>query len=112
MYLRNALQLTLTSALLSSPSTSPNSPSSPAETPELSQEQTQPGYSPNTPSTVSGIPHFGQKYAALNLDLINGLVGDVNETEAGKRWIDATASWITAYLSHSILFPISPLTTE
>merc|ERR1712187_458013 len=49
-----------------------------------------------TPSTVSGIPHFGQKYAALNLDLINGLVGDVNETEAGKRWIDATASWITA----------------
>ncbi|OJJ79790.1 uncharacterized protein ASPGLDRAFT_180330 [Aspergillus glaucus CBS 516.65] len=89
MYLKKALQLSLASTLL--PPTPLNSPS-----PSISANAEEPGYSPNTPSTVSGTPHFGQNYAVLNLDLINGLVGNVNETDVGKRWINATANWINA----------------
>lgn len=93
MYLKKALQLSLASTLL--PPTPLNSPS-----PSISANAEESGYSPNTPSTVSGTPHFGQNYAVLNLDLINGLVGNVNETDVGKRWINATANWINAYPFH------------
>ena len=96
MYLKSALQLSLTSTLL--PLTPLNS-TSPSTSP-TPQSNTEPGYSINTPSTVSGTPHFGQNYAVLNLDLIDGLVSNVNETDAGKIWINATANWINAYASH------------
>lgn len=37
---------------------------------------------------------FGCHYAVLNLDLINGLVGGVEGTPAGEKWIRNTADWI------------------
>lgn len=39
---------------------------------------------------------FGQNYAVLNLDLINGLVAPLASDPAGKAFIDNTASWIDA----------------
>jgi hypothetical protein len=39
---------------------------------------------------------FGTHYAVLNLDLINGLVGIINTTAAGKAFINNTATWIGA----------------
>lgn len=39
---------------------------------------------------------FGRNYAVLNLDMITGLVGYVNETAAGKAWIHSVALWINA----------------
>lgn len=93
MYLKTALQLSLASILI--PPTPPNSPAS--STSLIPVSNAEPGYSPNTPSTLSGTPHFGQNYAVLNLDLINGLVGNVNETDAGKKWVNATSSWIHSY---------------
>lgn len=98
MYLRNALQLSLASTLLPPTPLNPPSPS----TSLIPQSNAEPGYSPNTPSTITGTPHFGQNYAVLNLDLINGLVGNVNETDAGRRWINTTSSWIHAYHSHTL----------
>jgi nicotinamidase-related amidase len=59
--------------------------------------QRAPGYFTN----FSSIPNndtfsFGQHYAVLNLDLINGLVASVASTSEGKTWINNTATWINA----------------
>lgn len=56
------------------------------------------GYSTTTPSTVinSSTLSFGSNYAVLNLDLINALVGSVNNTSQGQVWIKNTAKWIKA----------------
>lgn len=59
--------------------------------------QTAPGYFTN----FSSIPNnttfsFGQHYAVLNLDLINGLVGSISSTSEGIAWINSTATWINA----------------
>ncbi|QDS76959.1 hypothetical protein FKW77_005332 [Venturia effusa] len=56
-----------------------------------------PGYFTN----FSSIPNndtfsFGQHYAVLNLDLINGLVGSISSTPEGSAWINNTATWINA----------------
>lgn len=53
-------------------------------------------------STISNASFsFGQHYAVLNLDLINALVGGVNETAAGKAFISNTAKWIDAVHAQS-----------
>lgn len=44
---------------------------------------------------------FGQHYAILNLDLINGLVSSVASTDAGKAFIFNTARWIDAVHAQS-----------
>ncbi|QIW99127.1 hypothetical protein AMS68_004645 [Peltaster fructicola] len=47
------------------------------------------------PSTVSGNTlSFGQHYAVLNLDLINGLVGSVASSTQGQAFIKNTRAWI------------------
>jgi len=56
-----------------------------------------PGYTSNLPSNVSNASFsFGYHLAVLNLDLINGLVGSVNNTTAGRSFINNTATWINA----------------
>jgi hypothetical protein len=37
---------------------------------------------------------FGDRYAVLNLDLINGIVGSVNTTEQGQSFINSTVDWV------------------
>ena len=71
----------------------------------IAQNASSPGYNGYPDPIASTIAaneslSFGQHYAVLNLDLINGLVGNVNETDVGKRWINATANWINAYPFH------------
>jgi len=39
---------------------------------------------------------FGSHYAVLNLDMITGIVGYVENTAAGKAWINSCALWINA----------------
>lgn len=39
---------------------------------------------------------FGRRYAVLNLDLINAIVGGVAETPQGEAFISNTAQWIDA----------------
>lgn len=65
----------------------------------LSQDSTSsPGYDSNIPSTVTNSSFsFGHHYAVLNLDMINGLVASVENSNAGKNWIQNTAKWIDAY---------------
>ncbi|KAE9982440.1 hypothetical protein BLS_006020 [Venturia inaequalis] len=63
----------------------------------VTAQTTAPGYFTN----FSSIPNnytfsFGQRYAVLNLDLINGLVGSVSSTSEGAAWINSTATWINA----------------
>lgn len=54
-----------------------------------------PKHGSNIPSAVTNSSFsFGQHYAVLNLDMINGLVSNVNNTEAGNKWISNTANWI------------------
>lgn len=58
-----------------------------------------PGYDDGSiPSTVAAGTKlsFGKHYAVLNLDLINGLVGNVNSTSQGKKFISSVAKWIDA----------------
>ncbi len=66
----------------------------------LAQSATKPGYDcyPHCiASTVSNDSlSFGQHYAVLNLDLINGIVGSVEDLPAGKAFINNTAKWINA----------------
>ena len=50
---------------------------------------------------------FGQRYAVLNLDMINGIVGSINGTEAGQEWINKTSGWVQAVQQHQ---PSPPLT--
>jgi hypothetical protein len=44
---------------------------------------------------------FGSRYAILNLDLINGIVGSFNTTPAGQAFINSTSQWIDAVQSKS-----------
>ncbi|KAK5165546.1 uncharacterized protein LTR77_009075 [Saxophila tyrrhenica] len=71
----------------------------------LAQSSGKPGYDcyPHCiASTVSNNSlSFGRHYAVLNLDLINGIVGGVENTTAGKAWIDSTANWIDAVHSQN-----------
>lgn len=39
---------------------------------------------------------FGRHYAVLNLDLTSGLVGSMNKTTQGQKFIKSTATWINA----------------
>lgn len=49
------------------------------------------------PSTVTtNNLTFGQHYAVLNLDLINGIVGSVTGTSQGQAFINNTQAWINA----------------
>lgn len=41
----------------------------------------------------------------LNLDLIDGLVANLNTTRSGQLWIDNVANWIDAY----VLFDLEEL---
>ena len=45
---------------------------------------------------------FGKHYAVLNLDLLNGVIATVNTTQAGKDFINSTATWIDAYVSFGV----------
>ncbi|KAK3707497.1 hypothetical protein LTR37_012139 [Vermiconidia calcicola] len=65
------------------------------------QESTRPGYNCHPTCIQPTIPrnrqfNFGRHYAVLNLDLINGIVGGVEETAAGQAFISNTANWIDA----------------
>jgi hypothetical protein len=63
----------------------------------VASAQTKPGYAHNVPSTVTNASlSFGQHYAVLNLDLIEGLVSTVNMTAGGKSFINNTVTWINA----------------
>ncbi|KAL2855371.1 Isochorismatase-like protein [Aspergillus pseudoustus] len=44
---------------------------------------------------------FGQNYAVLNLDLINGVVAPLANTSEGRKWINSTATWIDAVHAQS-----------
>ena len=93
MYLKQLAQLVLTGSAIPYPSIS-NPISNPSTSTSKSNE---PGYSLDTPSTVKNSSFtFGQNYAVLNLDLIDGLVSSFNDTDAGEKWIDNVASWIDA----------------
>jgi hypothetical protein len=64
----------------------------------LAQNATGVGYG----NITSSIPasnttlSFGQRYAVLNLDMINAIVGSVSSTAPGQQWINATNTWIEA----------------
>ncbi|KAK5117249.1 hypothetical protein LTR62_005866 [Meristemomyces frigidus] len=65
------------------------------------QSSTEPGYDayPNyIPSTIPSNEtlSFGQHYAVLNLDLINGLVAPIANTTEGEAFISCTSKWINA----------------
>lgn len=64
--------------------------------------QPAPGYLTNTSSIPTNTTFtFGQNYAVLNLDLINGLVASVSNTPQGKAWINSTATWINTVHAQS-----------
>ncbi|KAL2788529.1 Isochorismatase-like protein [Aspergillus keveii] len=52
-------------------------------------------------SSTSKPLSFGQNYAVLNLDLINGVVAPLANTTEGKKWINSTATWIDAVHAQS-----------
>lgn len=57
-----------------------------------------PGYG-NITSTIpasNSTFSFGQRYAVLNLDLINAIVGNFNGTDSGRQFINSTKTWIDA----------------
>jgi len=63
---------------------------------------TTPGYVTN----FSTLPNnstfsFGKNYAVLNLDLINGIVGNINTTTEGKQFINSVSTWISAVHAQS-----------
>jgi nicotinamidase-related amidase len=67
----------------------------------VAQNASAPGYDNYPTSIASTIPSnstfsFGQHYAVLNLDLINGLVAPLASDPAGKAFIRNTACWIDA----------------
>lgn len=62
-----------------------------------SQSTAAPGYASNVLSTVTNSTFsFGQHYAVLNLDLIEGLVSGINTTVSGQAFINNTKTWIDA----------------
>jgi nicotinamidase-related amidase len=61
------------------------------------QSTAAPGYAPNVLSTVTNASFsFGQHYAVLNLDLIEGLVSGINTTTAGQAFINNIKTWVDA----------------
>jgi nicotinamidase-related amidase len=65
-----------------------------------------PGYTNYPTSIASTITansslSFGQHYAILNLDLINGLVNPLASSPAGAAFINSTAAWIDAVHAQS-----------
>ncbi|CAK4030433.1 Hypothetical predicted protein [Lecanosticta acicola] len=68
---------------------------------------TTPGYDCPPNSITPSIPlsntnlTFGQHYAVLNLDLINGLVSPIANTPQGSQFISNTARWISAVHSQN-----------
>jgi nicotinamidase-related amidase len=67
----------------------------------VAQNATSPGYTGYPEPIVSTIAaneslSFGQHYAVLNLDLINGLVAPLASSPAGSAFIKNTATWIDA----------------
>lgn len=62
-----------------------------------SNTTTTPGYG-NVTSTLEGNStfSFGDRYAVLNLDLINGIVGSINGTQQGQAFINSTLDWVDA----------------
>ncbi|OJJ76600.1 hypothetical protein ASPBRDRAFT_39094 [Aspergillus brasiliensis CBS 101740] len=85
-----ACLILLATGCLSSTSTSTSATTTPTTTTNV-----KPGYSRNITSTVTDPSFsFGQHYAVLNLDLINGMVANVNTTKSGQLWIDNVANWI------------------
>ena len=65
------------------------------------QSSTTPGYDCYPHCIPSTIPSnetlsFGQHYAVLNLDLINGLVSPIANTTPGSAFVSNTARWINA----------------
>lgn len=61
------------------------------------------GYPDPIASTVSSNASlsFGQHYAVLNLDLINGLVAPLASSPAGAAFINSTTAWINAVHAQS-----------
>ena len=64
-------------------------------------QSTTPGYDTgNIPSTIpaneSDSLNFGTHYAILNLDLITGLVAQVNSSASGSTFISSVSRWIDA----------------
>lgn len=68
----------------------------------VAQSSTTPGYVTNF-TTLPGNStfSFGQHFAVLNLDLINGIVGGVNTTTAGQKFIKSVSTWISAVHAQS-----------
>ena len=65
----------------------------------LAQNNTSaPGYGniTSTIDTSNSTFSFGERYAVLNLDLINAIVGGVSSTSAGQQFINCTSNWIDA----------------
>ena len=67
----------------------------------FAQSSGKPGYTCHPQCVTPTIPtnkqfDFGRRYAVLNLDLINALLGGVNSTNAGQEFINNTAKWIDA----------------
>jgi hypothetical protein len=54
------------------------------------------GYGNITVAATNDTLSFGQRYAVLNLDLINGIVTPINGTAPGRQWINSTQTWINA----------------
>jgi nicotinamidase-related amidase len=53
-----------------------------------------PGY--ESYSSNETVPNFGQHYAVLNLDLINGLIKPIANTSQGECFINSMSQWINA----------------
>ena len=99
MYLKHLAQLALSGSIIPNLSSNPNAIPNP-NSPSISTSKNEPGYSLHTPSTVTNSSFtFGQHYAVLNLDLIDGLVSSFNDTDAGEKWIENVASWVDACVS-------------
>jgi hypothetical protein len=67
----------------------------------IAQSANKLGYDCHPTCIASTIPEdkkfdFGRYYAVLNLDLINVIVEAIEDTPAGKTFINSTAKWIDA----------------
>lgn len=67
----------------------------------VARAQGAPGYTAVAPTINETTKFsFGSHYAVLNLDLISGLVGAVENTTEGDAWISSVAGWIDAVHAH------------
>ncbi|GAB7347213.1 hypothetical protein MBLNU459_g3319t1 [Dothideomycetes sp. NU459] len=77
----------------------------------IARAQGAPGYTPVAPTINETTKFsFGSKYAVLNLDLINGIVGAVVNTTEGDAWISSVAGWIDAVHAHKASHPLQIFT--